>query len=55
MVWVWEGFGVSRVGFILALPISPPARELGAIRIKLTTHTGARDRFVVCVNFSLFH
>ena len=33
---------------------SPPARELGAIWITLTTPTGEQDRLVFCVNISLF-
>ena len=32
----------------------PPARELVAIWIKLTTHNGAQDHLAFCVNFSPF-
>ena len=34
----------TRAVVLGLLPIPPPARELGAIWIKLTTHTGVQDR-----------
>ena len=48
-------FRVFRVILLLVLPIPPPARELRAILIKLTTPTGEQYRLRFNVHVLLFH